>query len=226
MLLTYAVAAAVAAVAAYGAADFQKLPYWRKWDRGMVRAVLAVICFFFALAGVGVRALAQHVGLVFEGHGAGAAIVNGVVWGGATFVLLRVDFTGLGFEPTAPARSLLNLYLTRIDPTLTRGANRNVRRRLGDLAPKALCRVSLELFLKYVEPTLREDVLEEHLERLMAVHVQAITPEDDPEDPTEWIAAQTARGLLRSRCERFITDNLDHEIELPTDDVPERRRHA
>jgi hypothetical protein len=224
MLLAYLVAATVAAAAAYGAADYQELPYWRRWDRGMVRAVLGLICLFFAVVGIGVVALAQHFDLLFD-DGTGAAVANGVIWGGATFVLLRVEFTGFGLSQVGPARSLLKLYLARIEPTLTRGADRNVRRRIGDLRPKDLCHVSLALFLKYVEPELREDLLERHLEKLNVLHVQALAPED-PEDPADWVTAHTARGLLRHRCERLIVDNRDADVELPVDDVPERRPDA
>jgi hypothetical protein len=220
MLLAYLAAAAVAAGAAYGAADYEKLPYWRRWDRGAVRVALGLICIAFALAGLAVTALAAHLDWKLQGSGAGRDLTNGVAYGAVTFILLRVEFTGFGLASVSPARTLLKIYLARVDPALTAGANVNVTRRLGDLKPKQLCQVSLDLFLRHVQPDLPVAITDEHLLLLVGLHAQAMH-DGDADDTLGAVMVDTARGLLRHRCWLLIVDNLDSTVVLPDDDVPE-----
>ena len=206
-------------VAAYGADDFPKRPYWRRWDGGAVTVAMASIYVLYAITGVAVAGLAQHLGWEVLSSGSGREWANGAAFGIAAAGLFKLEITGFKLIPIAPARNLLNLFLQRFERSLDVGANRGVARKVGDLTPRQLCQVSWQLFLRHVRPKVSVDVAVADARRLRALHAQALTP---LEAADALMAADiAAQEVLRYYIEQLIVGNRDATIDFREDeDVP------
>jgi len=197
----------------------EKLPYWRKWDPVMLRLALSSLVLCAAAAAVLASWFASSLGWRWDSHGALRSVEDGLTYGCLTLVLLALDISGPGAELFLPLRLLYKLYVRRIHPFLTSGADRNVKRRLGDLKPEQVVAVSNELYARHVAPGLDEDIRPAHVDRLVSLQRQAL-------EPAFQLEGDLALEMLRVRCEITIKDREDIVIDLPKPSVPRRRRDA
>lgn len=214
MALAYLVAAAFAVAAAFGAADYPKLPYWRRWDPGAVALALATIYSLYALTGLAVAGLADHLDWKVLDSGAGRDWANGAAYGVAAVGILRLEITSFGLSNVSPARILLKLFLARFDASLDAATTRAVPRAVGDLRPLPLCQVSWQLFLRHVSEDVPADIRVSDALWLREIHAQALTG-GDTADSTRMADALEAQARLRYYVETLILDNEDWTIHFP-----------
>lgn len=213
MVIAYVVAGLFAAVAAVGAIRDPRVPYWWRWDRtGLARAV-GVICLIYAGNGLLVTALAEHFGVRVLHGGSVAPWVNGLIYGLAAFLLLRWDVVTLGFAGFTPARVLVDLFLEQFGGWLDVGAERGVKRAVGDLKPPTLCCVSLQAYLLHVEPELTDDKAKGYLAWLYGEFEQ-MWAEGEPDDSDAAWGSILAVERVRWSLVALIVDNPDATIDL------------
>jgi hypothetical protein len=217
MFLAYLIAGIFAALAGYLLFRPEMLPYWRKRDPIMLRIVMGVMCLSRSALAVAVTVLALGLGWRWGGTGELRAVEDGLTYGFVSVTLLYLDFSGPGLEVILPARWLLRLYERRIDPFLTAGADRSVRRRLGDLKPEQLVDLSNELYARHVGPGLGKAVVEEDRRRLVSLQTAATSRGDDHFDQ---YYARAALTDLRIQCELTIVEFRDHVTDIPDPCVP------
>jgi len=223
MGVTYLVAALVAVAAAFAKPDYPKLPYWQRWDPAATNVALGCVYAIYALTGVAVAGLAQHLGWEVLSTGAGREWANGAAYGIAALGILKLEVSSFGLSSVAPARLLLRGFLERFETSLQSATNRAVARRVGDLTVLQLCQISWRLFMRHVKPDLEREatkweVICDHSGWLHALHIQALSGQNAT-DPALVADAIEAQERLRHYIEELIIDNSDDSIDL-RDDVP------
>jgi hypothetical protein len=216
---TYLAAAVVASLASIKAFKHPHLAYWWKWDRVLIVAALTSIVLIYAASGVAVTALATHLGWRVIDSGTGSWVANGAVYGAAAVALLRLEVTSFGLASISPARVIFNGVLDRLEGTLDAACARAVPRKVGDLTARQLCRVSWQLFRKYVDSDASLKVavkLADALELRKRHHLALRRLSNAPAD-AEVIEAQED---LRFTCADLIVRNYDATIDFPPHDVP------
>jgi hypothetical protein len=149
VVIVYLVAAAGAALAAFGATRDPNIPYWRR-DRVALTFALGWIYSLYAVMGAFVALLAEHAGwhLISDHHG--GQWVNGLAYGIAAYLILRWDVIPFVVIATAPAKMLVNVFLGRFAQRLDVAAATAIERKVGDLTPDQLIKLSWRLYRKYV----------------------------------------------------------------------------
>lgn len=212
MIIAYLVAATFAAFAAQGGTEFPKLDFWRRWDPAAIFCALVVVYLIYALTGVAVTGLAEHFDLHVLSHGAGRAWINGAAYGTVALMFLRLNPEVVGLEPLIPAKVLLKAFLRGTTPRLESGAARAVARKVGDLPPHTLCRVSWQLYKRHVEGQMHPVDVARHARWLRALQRRALA--DGSKEPWGEADALEAQGHLRYYVERLIVDHEDFTIAL------------
>ncbi|MCW2983425.1 MAG: hypothetical protein JWR63_995 [Conexibacter sp.] len=219
MLVTYAVAGAVASASALVAAQHRAMPFWWRWDPAWVVTLLIPVALVFAIGGVAVAGLLEHLnGPTVIEEGSGKAWADGAEYGLAAFVLLRLEFNGVGFEALSPARNFLTLYGKRAVPSLHRASRRSIERKVGDLIPVALVVTALDLCDKHVAGALSPGDFAVHRAWLDDVCVRALA-KASRDQPDALHRALSARTELRRYCIELIVAGEDWSVPL-SDGVP------
>jgi hypothetical protein len=213
MIIPLLVAGAVAVLVGFVRPDYPDLPYWWRWDPAPVVMVLFVTYGLYAIIGVGAAAVAEHFGLRPLATGAGRDWGNGVVYGLAAGLLLRIESTTFGLIDLSPARLLLKRLLDLCKQWLDVGTHRTVARKIGDLSAQRLCEVSIRLFVKHVEPQVDKDVAEMHRAWLNDQCLHA-TKDEYSMEAAGLDSALGAREQLRNYIENLIVTEKDATISL------------
>jgi hypothetical protein len=213
MVMAFVVAAVFSGLAAAGAIRDDRVPYWWRWDKAALVFAVGLICLIYAGNGLLVTGIAEHMDWHVIKSGSVAPWVNGLVYGLAAFLLLRWDVATLGFTALNPARHLVDSFLAQFGGWLEAGAARGVARAVGNLQPVPLCCVSLQAFLRHVEPELLEHQAEGHLSWLVNLHVEVLADgERLDSDVAQSVIAPVER--LRHWVEVLIVNNHDATIDL------------
>jgi len=220
VIITYAVAAVVAMAAGLKAAQHPRLEFWRRWDRGLVRFVMAWFYLLHGIAGIAVTALANHLDWVPLPTGSGREWANGALYGIAAAVFLRIEITSFGLVHVDPARTVFRIGLEFFEGRLDAGVARAVPRQLGDLQPVPLWRVAWRLYNRHVESELHPADADAHGDWLNDLTDQTLAGAAYPTlaDTLEANERLQATERVRQYCEDLILDNCDATIHLG--DVP------
>jgi hypothetical protein len=213
MIIPLLVAGAVAAMAGFVRPDYPDLPYWWRWDPAPVVMVLLVTYGLYAIIGLGVAGVAEHFGLKLLTTGSGRDWGNGVVYGLAAGLLLRIESTTFGLVDLSPARLLLQRLLDLCKQWLAVGTHRTVARKIGDLSAQQLCEVSIRLFAKHVQSQLEGEVAESHRAWLNDYCLRA-TEDEHSMEAAVLDGALGAREQLRNYIETLIVAEKDSTISL------------
>jgi hypothetical protein len=171
------------------------------------------MCLVYALTGVAVTGIAEHAGWQPLPSGSARAWVNGLAYGAIAFLVLRLRVSELGFPIASPVRILTDLMLGWFKAWLESGSEASIARKVGDLPPIPLCRASLQVFERHVEPVIESDVGDYDLARLEELHRGALAqvPATDA-DSTAFTVGEQER--LRYYVERGIIIRRDATIYL------------
>jgi hypothetical protein len=218
MFIDYLTAGAIATGASIKAFKHPHLAYWWKWDRVPLLGALALILLIYVATGVAVTALALHLGWMVLETGAARNVANGAAYGAAAVLLLRLEITSFGLAPISPARLIFRGVLDRLEGALNAGCARAIPRAIGDLTARQLCRLSWQLFRKYVEPGISEPAVRiADAAELRSRHRRAMKRLGDDAEDDDVIEAQED---LRFTCEDLIVKNLEATVVFPPHDVP------
>jgi len=210
MVIVYAVAAAAAALAAFGATRDPNIPFWRR-DRVALSFALGWIYLLYALTGAFVAVLAEHAGWHLISDRDGGEWINGLAYGLAALLILRVDVIPYVVITVAPAKLLVDLFLGRFTQRLDDAAASAIERRVGDLSLDELIKLSYRLYRKYVASLvetgqLKPRVAKNHKRCLFRVHRQVGNAEPVPDSD---MAAQTVAAIEYLRD--YVSERLIEE---------------
>lgn len=224
MFVTYAVAFVVALVlGTIRGSDHPRLHYWLRFDPVAVRVAQIPVAVFHGLAGLLVAGLAQHWNWVPLDSGAGRGWVNGAAYGVAAAALLRIEVTSFGLAHFSPARLLLRVSLEYFEGWIDVNTARAVARCLGDVQPRALCRVSWRLFCRHVKPNCEPVDAYQTGVWLRDFQITALGGDGTGTTAAD-VDAMRAQEHLRWFCDVLITGYRDATIDLS--DVPRPRDGA
>ena len=216
-MIVYLVAAAAAALAAFGATRDPNIPFWRR-DRVALTFALGWIYSLYALTGALVAVLAEHAGWHLISDHDGGEWANGLAYGIAAYLILRVDVIPFVAITAAPAKLLVDLFLGRFAPRLDTAAATAIERKVGDLTPDKLIKLSFRLYRKYVAKLvetgeIKPRVAKNHKKCLFRVHARV--REAEPVVDSD-LAAQTVAAIeyLRDYVSEMLIDNRDGTTDI------------
>jgi hypothetical protein len=148
-MIVYLVSAAGTALLAFGSTRDPDIPYWRR-DRMALSSALGWIYSIYALVGAFVALLGEHAHLHPVSNAHGGEWVNGAIYAFVAALLLRWDAIPFLAPTTAPAKTLVTVFLGRFTQRLDGAAATAIDRKVGDLPPDDLFKLALRVFRKYV----------------------------------------------------------------------------
>jgi hypothetical protein len=219
MAIASIVAAIVAALSGIRLGGHPRLAYWLRWDPAPARIALTIVSAVCGAVGVATAIVAYHFGLTPVSSRAGGDWLNGLTCGVAAAVVLRLDAVSGGLSPLAPARLIFQQILRLLESWLDDGTARTIPRRIGDLTPLQLMRVSSQLCWKWYLPMLERIAQAAHVLWLREVHLVALDP-GDPLDLDRLEDSRLAQEILRYYIVWLITRNEDATVDIPPDPAP------